>query len=58
MAVKDFIYPKLNEKKAKNISEVKNLISEMNTAVGKYLAGQGIDDIQGIKLPGFGRIGV
>lgn len=52
MTLKSFIYPTLGSNKAKNLSEIGNIVSDLNTALEKYLRGEGVKDPQGIRLPG------
>ena len=52
MALKTFIYPTLGSNKAKNLSDVSNLISELNTMLEKFIRQEGIPEQQMIKLPG------
>lgn len=52
MTLKSFIYPTLGSNKAKNLSEIGNIVSDLNTALEKYCRGEGIGDPQGIRLPG------
>ncbi len=52
MTLKSFIYPSIGSNKAKNLSEIGNIVSDLNTALEKYLRGEGVKDPQGIRLPG------
>ncbi|MCW5666619.1 MAG: hypothetical protein KIT35_22535 [Piscinibacter sp.] len=52
MTLKSFIYPTIGSNKAKNLSEIGNIVSDLNTALEKYLRGEGVKDPQGIRLPG------
>lgn len=52
MTLKTFIYPTLGSNKAKNISQISNIASELNTALEKYCRDEGVKDPQGIKLTG------
>lgn len=52
MALETHIYPNKDSNKPKNLSEVRNIASELNTAIVAYCKGEGVLDLQGIKLPG------
>jgi len=54
MPLKNFIFPTVGSNKPKNLSEVANIASELNTALGKFCKDNGVSDPQGIKLPGLG----
>ncbi len=52
MTLKTFIYPSKGSNKPKNLSDVKNIAAELNTAIVAYCKDEGVLDLQGIKLPG------
>jgi hypothetical protein len=52
MPLKTFLFPTIGNNKPKNLSDVVNIAAELNTVLGKFCKDQGIDDPQGIKLPG------
>jgi hypothetical protein len=52
MTLKSFIYPTAGSNKAKNLSDISNIASDLNTALEKYCRSEGIQDPQGIRLPG------
>jgi hypothetical protein len=52
MTLKTFLYPTLGSNKAKNLSDVANLVSELNAVLEKYVKQEGIPEHQMIKLPG------
>ena len=56
MTIKTFIYPTVGSNKAKNLSAVSNIASDINTALGKYCKEEGIHDPQGIRLPGMNDV--